>query len=113
MEFSVKLVAMWWRIWIPTWRFFDTPGVAAEMWVRENGEWRIFPELPRRRWSQIFWAPDWAMYHAQRNLIERLVEEVARGAGATTLVSLDLIRHMAEGRAFRITANGQDVVVSP
>src|SRR5690606_30566139 len=97
--------------WIPTWRFFDAQGSNAELWVREAGEWRRGFEPPRRPWYLIFFNPRWSEFHARENLLERLVAEIGEGRDPETLVSYRLVERLAGGRAFKIVAQGQDVLV--
>jgi len=101
---------MWWRILIPTWRFFNAVGPQFELLVRVQGEWRVAFGQPRLRWYTLFFNPSGNSYHAVQNLLERLVSEVSAGAEASTLVSFALVKDLAQDREFKVTANGEDAI---
>jgi hypothetical protein len=102
---------MWWRILIPTWRFFDSPGAKLELWVCENGEWRRFLSPPRRRWLQLFYAPEWTLYHAHQNLVERMAVEIADGLEPHRTRSFQMIDELVNGLPFKIRAGSEDLMV--
>jgi len=99
-----------WRIFIPTWRFFDEVGVHPELLVKIDGQWRSMVNRPRVRWFALFFNPEFGYYHASNNLLERLLVEVAAGADPEHLVSFALVRDLAGGREFKLTVNGESVL---
>jgi hypothetical protein len=101
---------MWWRIFVPTWRFFDVVGAHPELLVRVNGRWEPAISRPRFHWYTLFFNPTGNYYHACNNLLERLVSEIAAGAAPEQLVSFALVRDLAGGREFKVTVDGQDVL---
>lgn len=113
---------MWWRILIPTWRFFDAVGVHPELFVRIQGEWQPVITRPRLRWYSLFFNPGYNRFHACNNLLERLILELAGDVKSIErLVSYKLVenlaREFARARAhdslfeFKVTIQGQDVLL--
>lgn len=105
------LVRMWWRILIPTWRFFDSAGPGVELWVCENGEWRKFLRPPPRRWFQLFYNPQWTLFHAHQNLVERMAVEAGEGMPPHKTDSFALIDRLVGGLPFKIKVRGEDILV--
>ena len=108
-----------WRVFVPCWQFFDRVGPRARVYTREDGsaEWTLALSAPPRRWWRILFNPAGNLHHADQNLVERLLSEIAaEGVDATNLVDLTsyqiLARRLGEGRAFKIEANGVEVLRS-
>lgn len=102
---------MWWRVFIPTWRFFDVVGVHAELYVKVNGAWRPALTRPRFTWRSLFFNPAGGLYHARQNLLDRLVIEINEGAQPEHSVSFALVREIAAGREFKVTIDGEDFLL--
>ncbi|MBX3021938.1 MAG: hypothetical protein KF799_09705 [Bdellovibrionales bacterium] len=87
---------MWWRVFIPSWRFFDRPGVGARLWAREHGteEWLELLQPPPRNWRHLLLNPQGNLYHARQNLLERLALELDPQADAANLVSYRLTQNL-------------------
>lgn len=113
---------MWWRILIPTWRFFDSVGIHPELFVRVGGEWLPAVPRPKMHWYSLFFNPEYNRYHACNNLLERLILELAEGSAIEQLVSYKLVEDLARTFAlarsssvglfeFKICIQGQDVLV--
>jgi hypothetical protein len=117
---------MWWRIWVPTWRFFDSTGIHPELFVRGTGDWVRAVNRPRSHWYSLFFNPQFNHYHACNNLLERLILELAElGTNhLEDLVSYQLMQDLARQfiRAqllpghrfeFKLSIQGQDILVGP
>lgn len=95
---------MWWRVWIPSWRFFDRNAAVVRLEVWRADGWR--PALgspPRRRWWSLFFNPAGNSYLAQRNQLDRAaagsradLTEIARREGRFRLLVGDEV--VAEGQ---------------
>jgi len=114
---------MWWRVLVPTWRFFDSIGVHPELFVRANGEWLPALIRPKLRWYSLFFNPAYNRYHACNNLLERLILELAEESQQIEgLVSYRLVEDLAKqfvlkipnfmgSFEFKISIQGQDVLI--
>ncbi len=77
--------ANWFRLWIPSWRFFDEVGSAPKIFfqIRPRGEvtgdsntiWEPLQDKPGFRAIGLFFNPSGNIYHCRSNLIERLALE--------------------------------------
>jgi hypothetical protein len=108
---------MWWRVWVPTWRLFDRLGPGPQLYARQGGQWvPLLQHPPRPRWYSLFYNPQGCLFHARQNLLFRLVEEVQTTEHPRELVSFQLmevlVRKLTGQDEFRITVEGQDVIVS-
>jgi len=117
---------MWWRIWVPTWRFFDSTGIHPELFVRGQGEWIKAVSRPPLRWYSLFFNPAYNRYHACNNLFERLILELADldFESPEELVSFRLVQDLSRqfirenlipGHRFefKLTIQEQDIFVGP
>jgi hypothetical protein len=117
---------MWWRILIPTWRFFDVVQPEARIMVREaNGEWHQIHSRPKFPWYSLFFNPDGSYYHAVNNLLERLVAESrVADQNITTLVSYQLVEDLVRDYfsrsgsgairvEFKVTWGEDDILLNP
>jgi hypothetical protein len=114
---------MWWRILVPSWRFFDRVGIHPQLFVRTQGDWVLAVTQPRLRWYSLFFNPQYNYYHACNNLLERLILELVENVdNIETLVSYQLVKNLARQFAsdrlsffgpidFKITIQGQDVLI--
>lgn len=107
------VVAMWWRIFVPTWRFFDAVGSHSELLVKVNDQWRPAVKRPRIHWYSLLFNPDAGFYHACHNLLDRLVSELGEGNPPAQLVSFALVQDLAGGREFKVMVDGEEVLHSP
>ena len=103
---------MWWRIFIPSWRFFDQEGLRPELWIFKDGDWRRIgpPSIP---WFALFYNSRFNRFHAVQNLLERLIVEM-QSSPPEKLVSYRLVEWLAreEGAsAFKILARGETVLM--
>ena len=103
---------MWWRVLIPTWRFFDAVGDFPELLLKVNGRWQNANPRPRFSWYSLFFNPAGGLYHARNNLLERLLQEIAAGGDSEKLESFALVRELAGAHEFKITVNGESVLHS-
>lgn len=101
---------MWWRILIPTWRFFDSVGISPELLVFSDNAWRPFLARPKLHWYSLFFNPRGNFYHAYNNLLERLIVEMADGGDPAQLVSFALIKDLVGDLEFRILVDGKEVL---
>lgn len=117
---------MWWRIWVPTWRFFDSTGIHPELFVRGSGEWVRAVSRPRLHWYSLFFNPEFNHYHACNNLFERLILELAEIglSRVEDLVSYQLVQDLARRFIrerlvpgyrfeFKLTIQEQDILIGP
>lgn len=100
---------MIWRIWIPTWRFFNSVPPLPRLEVQFGLEWVLLTPRPRRRLCQLFLNPDWTRYHAINNLLLRLVEESQSAKDVEDLASFKLVNQIVSGRNFRIVQDSEVV----
>lgn len=104
---------MWWRIFIPSWRFFNIIGPAPELFVNTPNGWqKAFVKTPTR-WFSLFFNPEQNYRHACNNLLERFVIELSEGQNPKDLVSYLLICQMANHAEFKIVANNETVFHNP
>lgn len=118
---------MWWRVFIPSFRFFDQPGAAPRLWARlpasvpGDWPWEEVLEKPPTELTDFLINPDGNLYHARMNLLERLVMELDPAQPTRQLVSYklveDIVKEWAENRGakgadFKITSHDQDVLLS-
>lgn len=101
---------MWWRVFIPSWRFFDSAGLDIRLWENTNDGWVLVKRRPRPQWHTLFFNPRGNFHHACANLLERLVLEVSEGAKPEELVSYALVREIMGTSEFKITVNGEDYI---
>lgn len=106
---------MWWRIWIPTWRLYDSVGFGAEAQVFEGGEWRGLFLRPRSCWTDIFGNPQMNLFHSYSNLLDRLIEESKSAENIQDLISYQLLLdfiscHRPSSRKFRLMSHGDLVL---
>jgi hypothetical protein len=114
---------MWWRILVPSWRFFDRIGIHPQLFVRFKDDWILASSRPSLRWYSLFFNPAYNYYHACNNLLERLILELAENSeNIETLVSYQIVKTLARDFArerlslqgpieFKITIQGQDVLI--
>jgi hypothetical protein len=116
---------MWWRTFIPSWRFFDAVGIQPELFVFYEGGWHLAIHRPRLKWYSLLFNPDYNRYHACNNLVERLILEMMDPSAATRLVSYRLVEDLARDFvqkkllassdskfSFRVVVQGQEVLRS-
>jgi hypothetical protein len=101
---------MWWRLFVPVWRFFDREGLRPELWVLERNEWRRLNERPPLKWYALVFNPEFNQFHALNNLLERLIQEL-QTQKPEELVSYRLVEDLAEGRPFKVLARGETVLM--
>lgn len=101
---------MWWRIFIPTWRFFDTVAAQPELLIRRDDKWEPALRQPKFHWYSLVFNPEGNYFHACCNLLERLVVEIGEGARPEDLVSFALVRELACGREFKVLFGEQEVL---
>lgn len=99
---------MWWRVFIPTWRFFDSVGSHPQLYVQKQGQWQPVIQRPQLYWYSLFFNPRGNYYHACNNLLERLVQEISAGQDPEKLVSYQLVKDLVGANKFKITVNGED-----
>lgn len=104
---------MWWRVLIPSWRFFDAEGVQPQLLVHRQGEWQVGLERPALKWSALLFNWRWSYFHACNNLLERLVQEISQGEKLEGLVSFDLVRELTKGAEFKILVHGEVILHVP
>jgi hypothetical protein len=89
---------MWWRIFIPSWRFFDQAGAAPRLEVRYGDSTWLAVEFPvRSAWWNLFFNPQGTLAHARHMLYERLLVESQSATDVAELVSYRLTAQIAEG----------------
>jgi len=110
-----------WRVFVPTWRFFDRVGPRPRVFVRPaGGAWQPALAPPPRRWAALIYNPEGNLHHADQNLVERLLHEIAArdfdpdAVGHSTSYQILVRRLRAEvPRAeFKIVVGGEDVLVA-
>ncbi|MGE4130926.1 MAG: hypothetical protein AB7F86_04775 [Bdellovibrionales bacterium] len=117
---------MWWRLFVPIWRFFDQRGLepSLEFRVSPADEWRAFPlEFPGR-FQNLFHNPVGNQSHAVHSLLERLIQESQVYEGSPDeWVSFQLVRDLVRQERpgagnpgdlvaqFRVLSRGKEVVV--
>lgn len=100
---------MWWRIFIPSWRFFNTLGHGPELFVKTPSGWqKTFVKSPTH-WFALFFNPKQNYRHACNNLLERFVIELSEGHNPNDLVSYSLIRHLVNYSEFKVVAKDETV----
>jgi hypothetical protein len=103
---------MWWRLFIPTWRFFDSVGPHPQLLVKKDQQWEVFLKQPKLYWYSLFFNPQGSFYHACNNLLDRLIEEVSDGQNPKETVSYALVRDLVGGADFKITLKGEMILRS-
>ncbi len=113
------------RTLVPSWRFFETAGWLPALSMRFEGEWDWHPVLvpPRRGLRHLFFNPEGNLHLALQTVLERLVMEINElPEGGTLPASSEnygLVRNLCSSRAggrsfqFRITGEGENILVSP
>ena len=101
-----------WRIFIPTWRFFDQEGLRPELWIFKESRWQRFgpPPIP---WFALIFNGRFNHFHAVQNLLERLIVEM-QSSPPESLVSYRLVEWLAReegGTAFKVLARGETVLM--
>lgn len=111
---------MWWRVFVPCWRFFDRGAGFPELLARLEGEeWRPVLQKPEPGWGGVVLAPEAGLYHAHSNLLERLVQELADHNSPQDLVSYRLTENLVREKLrpqpgqdfeFKIELAGEEVL---
>lgn len=104
---------VWWRIFVPSWRFFDVIGAEPQLWVCHQGHWQLALHRPPLLWSSLFLNGPWTYYHACHNLLERLVQELQLGHAPETLVSFQLVQHLVNGEEFKLQVQNEVILHVP
>ncbi len=69
------------RIFVPSWRFFDDTGPIPKLYVRAEqagqlgSSWLPALQPPKRRWYSLFFNPDGNLHHAICNALEHLLHD--------------------------------------
>lgn len=103
------------RIFIPTWRFFDRIGARPRLLIETADGWRPLFKPPRRHWWRLVFNPGGNLHHANQNLTDRLLDEVGRVDDVRHLTSYQIVTHLARARGarrFKLTAADQDILIS-
>ncbi|MBU6374529.1 MAG: hypothetical protein KGQ59_00895 [Bdellovibrionales bacterium] len=80
------------RVLFPSWRFFESIGVVARLYVREvDGErgyqnWTPALKAPPLSWSNLFFNPHGNLYFAQQSAVEHLVSEIEESEEGGSLI---------------------------
>lgn len=117
---------MWWRVFIPTWRFFDQVDAPPQLWVKSIRQWEAVPARLRGTWFTLFHNPQGNLVHAQNNLYTRLLFEAQQNAPVDKLVSYQLVEQIARQYAilyqsakpgdrfqFKLVSENSDALLSP
>jgi hypothetical protein len=103
---ELKQGAGWWRVLLPSWRFFEAPDLHFTLEVRTwdaagaTGALHTLPPRTERSLTSLFYAPEANLALAGHDLVETLVSELAeRGAiafeAAEQLSAYKRVQHMA------------------
>ena len=109
-----------WRVFVPSWRFFDRIGPRPRVFVRSVGEseWTLALVAPPRRWTSLVFNPRGNLHHADQNLVDRLLAEIQNGDGDATAIGESVsygllirrLRTVVPAGEFKISVDGDDVV---
>jgi hypothetical protein len=110
---------MWWRIFIPTWRFFDQVTDLPHLEIRVQDAWVKESTPPPPAWWQLLFNPAGGLKHARANLYQRLLLEAAAIEDVSRLISYRLVEDLARDLAgdanhfeFRLVCAGETVLHS-
>lgn len=64
------------RVFLPSWKFFDEVGSAPELYYQMEGPWQPVLIRPANKLRNLFLHPEGNFFHAGHSLLERLLREV-------------------------------------
>lgn len=89
------------RVFLPSWRFFDRLGRVPEVFFRgksldsESKKWKPLLVKPRRKFYNLFFNPRGNLYLAQMTLIEKVLDDSQnRSQNLETTVSFKLLKNL-------------------
>lgn len=108
---------MWWRVFIPSYRFFDFVEFNLKLFVRKDNEWILLNAKPRQSWHSIFFNPQMNMYHALNNLLEKLALDIADSSDIQNELSYRLVREIifdygGPGVEFKLCQGSDEILIS-
>lgn len=117
---------MWWRVFIPSWRFYDRIGSLPRLYARAHDAWiPIFAPI-QTPWYGLLFNPKGNQQLAYQSLLERFVVEASGAKKPEELVSYKILAeacaselkrlgHLQPGEQFnfKIQVGGEDVILSP